>query len=474
MENNKQELEFELLPEKNGAVLKKGDTCEDKVLIIPSHVEIEGKDYPVIEIGEFACASFFDSNKAKKVVIPNTVKRIKRNAFCHCKELTTVVLPDSVEEIEDRAFFCCKKLRSFEVPKSVKTIGTLAMVDWNTAKLIVSEDNPWFVSVNNVIYTKDMTELVQAAPKSELNHYAIPNSVKKIRDGAFFACEKLTGIVFPESLTYIGGSSFHHCKNLREINIPSSVLFIDYWAFMDTGIGSITISENNPCFCSKDNIVYNKQQTALLFAANKYNFGSIVIQESVIKIAAAAFESCKYLKEITIPDSVTSIGSYAFANCINLKNVALPRSLEVIEESLFNGDKKLTSIQMPEALTIIQGYAFNKCEKLSKLFLPETVAKLGDYAFSDCKNLKELTLPNSLVKIGDYAFENCAFVKMKIPESVTSLGDDAFAFNQNLEEVSIPEKIKEIGFDIFWGCKKLKIINGADARIWLYDQEQQI
>lgn len=65
----------------------------------------------------------------------------------------------------------------------------------------------------------------------------------------------------------------------------------------------------------------------------------VLIPESVVEIADAAFENCTSLKRIDIPASVNKIGEYTFGDCANLYQVVFTDSLVEIDDSAFYGCK---------------------------------------------------------------------------------------------------------------------------------------
>ena len=60
----------------------------------------------------------------------------------------------------------------------------------------------------------------------------------------------------------IGNSAFQECTYLNTISIPESVLSIDIGMFglfsECINLSSITVSENNPNYCSVDGVLYDK------------------------------------------------------------------------------------------------------------------------------------------------------------------------------------------------------------------------
>ena len=63
-----------------------------------------------------ACASGCKGH----VQVPETVKKIKDEAFAFCEGITSVTIPDSVTEIRWAAFYGCKCLKNVSLPKALK------------------------------------------------------------------------------------------------------------------------------------------------------------------------------------------------------------------------------------------------------------------------------------------------------------------------------------------------------------------
>ena len=69
---------------------------------------------------------FLNGEEVKDLVIPSTVKEIKKYAFSGCSGLTSVTIPNSVTSIGDYAFDGCSGFTSVTIPNSVTWIGTSA------------------------------------------------------------------------------------------------------------------------------------------------------------------------------------------------------------------------------------------------------------------------------------------------------------------------------------------------------------
>ena len=92
-------------------------------VVIPSSITVEGKEYTVTSIGEYA---FYDDRSLTSVTIPNSVTSIGECAFQSCSSLTSVTIPNSVTSIGYSAFNGCTGLTSITIPNSVTSIGGFA------------------------------------------------------------------------------------------------------------------------------------------------------------------------------------------------------------------------------------------------------------------------------------------------------------------------------------------------------------
>lgn len=66
------------------------------------------------------------SNDSNRFSIPDTIKKIGRNAFFGSDKLTEIIIPDGVEAIERSAFANCTKLSKINIPETVLSIGEWA------------------------------------------------------------------------------------------------------------------------------------------------------------------------------------------------------------------------------------------------------------------------------------------------------------------------------------------------------------
>ena len=340
------------------------------------------------------------------------------NIFSGCSSLKTIELPSSLISYDPFAFESCNNLvainisednpyySSFDgvlydkaqtnmkvipqglteitIPPSVGTIYPIYDSP-NLQSIHVSENNPYFSSIDGVVYNKDQTQLIRRMPKNQpIDRYAIPSSVTTIASSAFRDCTGLTSIEIPTSVTCIDGA-FYGCTGLTSIEIPTSVTSID-----------------------------------------------------------GAFSDCTGLTSIEIPTSVTCIDG-AFSGCTGLTSIEIPTS-ETSIDGAFSGCTGLTSIEIPSSITSIGDWTFSRCTGLTSIEIPSTVTAIGDYAFNECTSLASVTFeaPSSLETIGAQAFYDCNLTTMAIPPSVKEIGSQAFDLRSghSLDTIVIPHSVE--------------------------------
>ncbi len=408
----------------------------------------------------------------------------------------------TVTAIDDYGFAGCDNLTSLTIPKTIKEIGKtdnelrpfrVFQACFSLKNIIVDKENPYFCSVDGVLYNKNKTKLYHYPAMKKGEEYMVSALVKEIKNGAF---------------------SF--CKNLQ----------------------SIKVDKENTNYTSQDGVLFNKEKTELI----KYPAGNKAIKYTIpngVKIVKEiAFALNENLTSVDIPSSVDAIKSFAFARCYSLRSVVIPNGVKAIEDGTFQSCISITTITIPKSVTYIGENAFDECRSLiyiiCKIENPENVLRRNPfyginrenctlyvpkgkvnvyknlYYWEDFENIKEIgtslkvgdkfeydgiwyevtSIDNQEVKVVKNSAEipvepnpvnpkfekvvaedgngdNYSLTSVIIPSvvkhvetdyTVTIIGVSAFASSKKLTSVTIPKTVTTIENNAFENCTSLKSI----------------
>ena len=217
-------------------------------VLIPSHVEIDGKEYPVVAIETNA----FENSKATVVKVPDTVRVIESNAFTNSKLLESISLPQSLIKIGNSAFRDCSSLKTVNI-SNTSNMGINPFEGCAQLKeIIVSPDNKNYVSNDGVLISKDGTLVSYPLGKENHENILIPDEVKRVGPSAFKEIKGVNAIVFPENCTEIGTSAFERADvSVVKLKTNENVSVLDR-AFNDSSLKEFHTVSDTLEKCGKD------------------------------------------------------------------------------------------------------------------------------------------------------------------------------------------------------------------------------
>jgi hypothetical protein len=367
-----------------------------------------------------------------------------------------VVIPSEIDGFTvtglDHNFLSYRHFNSpFESITIPETVTFIKNYDFANAKMItVHKDNPAFVTVDGVLFDKEMTTLLRYSGQWR-KKYTIPSSVTEIGDYAFRDSFGVDEVVIPGSVKTIGKGAFYHC------------------------------------YLSKISMTYGLKE-----------------------IGDLAFAYCQSLDGVFLPNTLQNIGDSAFRSCISLEYVRLPAANVIFGDSVFERCEKLRDVVIPEGIMRLGNNMFALCPSISEISLPNSLFNHSANAFSSCASLKtvnvspenihftlidgvlftknkkqlmlypsaredsEYSVPEGTTVIGDCAFANTELTEIILPESLKTIGEYSFAYCRNIEEITVPEGVNKIGKDAFRDCNKLTVIvyEGSYAQNYAENYEE--
>lgn len=316
-----------------------------------------------------------------------------------------------------------------------------------------------------------------------LSTVTLPDSLKRIGDGAFGGCESLTEIAIPTSVETIGNGTFSYCTRLGKATLPQKLTELSDSLFEDCA----GLTEVN-------------------------------IPQSVTAIGENAFKGCKALAVTSIPGGVKTIGKEAFASCAAVEELKIPTGVERIGESAFKGtniesvifdgtkarwtqiggetsgidiEKIRHSCDKGSAWLSDGGEHWHECSwcgkvsdkaahedkgdgackvcgaKLSDVLaegmisgLGWSLARSGVLTISGSGELPELANDGTSVP---WKKHSDIIIEAVIKSGVTGVGSGAFTGCTALKKVSISDTVKKLDLNAFSGCTALEVFAVEDG-----------
>lgn len=291
------------------------------------------------------------------VVLPAGVKSMGMAAFAECENLESIALPETVTAIGDECFKNNNKLHNVTIPSGCTVIGASLFYDCSSLKTINIPDG--IIHIPRSCFSGC----------SQLSNIDGCNNVETTDSYAFANC-KLTTLPGGSSLKTIGYSAFAYCDSLTSVTIPGSILSIGEYAFQRcSNLKKVIFEEGNTSVGSH-------------MFMQCYQLSEVVLPSTINKIDYGAFAETG-IETITLPDGLTDLVEACFYDCLNLVSIDIPAGVTKIGLNMFGGCKKLQTAKIPHTVTYIMEKAFKGCSSLSKVIcLNPTPPILGTDVFA--------------------------------------------------------------------------------------------
>ncbi len=309
-------------------------------------------------------------NSSGAYTAPDILTAIAPYAFSGNDKLTSVTVKAGISQIGEGAFYGCSALSSVSVTSRVSYIGAFAFegTKWLSAQTgeFITLGDGILIKYNGAKTTATVPDTVKRIGEGafynnlKIVSVTIPESVVSIGMRAFYGAKALTSVELPDSLVYIGKEAFANCASLKNVTVPSTVEYVGESAFL--GCTSLETVE----FFSNCNV------------------------------PVGAFAGCTSLKSVRISSGAEAIGEYAFLNCKALTEVSVPDTAKAIDAKAFEGATKVSAFANDDTLV------YNRLELMGI-----KVSPMGDANCDGRIDIKDATyIQKSIAKTVTVNFSN--------------------------------------------------------------------
>lgn len=413
-------------------------------------------------------------NEKTKVVVPDKIEIIGRNAFYSNNKLEHIIFPKSVLALSDYFIQGCDKLNVIEFLGAVQVVDQYSFSGCKLIKLIIVPDD-YVVYYQNLLPQEFHSRI---RPKSSATHVELlveqiavedDNNKRERFSAAVIDCRP----------------SSDDLALIKKYKDKCKKTFVDKKDWDETIIDwGIHENEEHECWDRGDAQYSNdgarllrhtvENETYTIKNGTKticdYAFGdssrieNIIIPKSVTCLGDIIFWRSRGLEKFTIPQSIRTITGNPFCNCyidlscdspyFCIENEVLYNKEKNILISIYCGNKYRKKIDIYSNIKIIGRSAFYEMYLDCDVFvIPDSVIYIADRAFYH--TIFNIKLPSNLIEIGESAFEHCYLKVINIPDSVQKIGKKAFHDCEQLVEVKLPSNLKTIEKETFSSCEKL-------------------
>ncbi|MCH5299179.1 MAG: leucine-rich repeat protein [Ruminococcus sp.] len=304
------------------------DEYEDNLSKAPKH-----SDFVVTDYKDGVCINSYKGSE-QHVVIPATIngKKVIKIGLRVFQGECDILLESPFQN---------HNIKSITLPSTVKEIVMDAFNCYNAdsqkdylENIYVDSENPYYASVDGILYNKDKTCLLQIPLNYQKKTIEISEGTKAV----YCTCSESTDTVVIPSSVISFGEEFDEFGKKRTTNFrdifctdPSAVYYM-------ADVSNFEVSENNKYYSSEDGVLYNKDKTRLFLYPEQNKRKNFVVPDSVKVIDEAIDFGSTKLKSITIGRNVKEI--YATCNSIFEQKLTIKGYRNTVAEDFVKKQQK--------------------------------------------------------------------------------------------------------------------------------------
>ena len=155
---------------------------------------------------EISVLDDFDSAEINRDSLRKKISKARRD------RIETIVIGDGIKSLNECAFSSFENLQDFYVGSDVEYINPCCLADdYNPSTIEVDSKNKNFKSINSVIYSYDLKELILYAGKKKDRFFEVPQFVRVIKSRSFAGAFRLRSIKLNATVQKIEDQAFAFC-----------------------------------------------------------------------------------------------------------------------------------------------------------------------------------------------------------------------------------------------------------------------
>ncbi|MBQ7117030.1 MAG: leucine-rich repeat domain-containing protein, partial [Clostridia bacterium] len=166
------------------------------------------------------------------------------SAFSYCT-IGKLVLPEKANYVSTAVFYDTE-INEMVIPVGMSDVSaylpaTQGGMGFSLNKISVKGNNLYYTVVDDVLFNKEMTELIYYSPSKTDKTYKIPAGVSEISAKAFTGCDNLEKIIISDGVRRICKNTFFKCSNLKQVELSDKLEYIESSAFNSCPIEKLSV-----------------------------------------------------------------------------------------------------------------------------------------------------------------------------------------------------------------------------------------
>ena len=198
-------------------------------------------------------------------------------------------------------------VNTLKLPASLQHMDQSCFYDASQLyNLTVAKENPFFAVQDNILYTKDFSEMILCPGVVNAGALKLPESLRRIGEKAFSHNSGTYRLCLPETVEEIGKYAFY-LSDLKYIRFGTGLKRIEAGAFYCCKLTTLTLP---------DGLEYIGDS-----AFSRCDLVHLDLGHGLREIGAEAFSYNSHLRKLSVPASVEVLGEASFFGCRSLESV---------------------------------------------------------------------------------------------------------------------------------------------------------